>query len=84
MNKKAYIEKIKNATNYDEDKCIKINDILESHFIVGKKGKERIINDFVEQVNMDREEAEKTYEVCVSLLGTNLKKKIRHPFKSNE
>lgn len=40
MNKKGFILKLKEKLNYDEEKCIKINEILEDTFLIGKKNKE--------------------------------------------
>ena len=36
MNKKDFIERLMKQTEYDEEKCSIVNDILESHFLIGK------------------------------------------------
>ena len=84
MNKKKFIEKLMEVTNYDKEKCIKINEVLESHFIIGKKGKEKIVSDFINVVGVNSNEAETLYETCISILGAAAKSKIRHPFKSQD
>ncbi len=84
MNKGKFIEYLMKETNYDKDKCVEINKVLESHFIIGKKGKEKIINDFINKVGIDCNDAEKLYEICISILGVAAKEKIRHPFKSSD
>ncbi len=84
MNRKTYIDKLIKTTGYDREKCIIINDILESHFIVGKHNKEKIINDFKKQLEIDDKSADILYNKSVNILGTELKNKIRHPFKSKK
>lgn len=84
MNKKDFIEKLMKQTGYDEEKCSIVNDILESHFLIGKNQKEKIITDFIEKLSIDREESNELYNNCVSILSSGLKEKIRHPFKSKD
>ena len=84
MNKSKFVDSLMKETNYDREKCIEINKVLESHFIIGKKGKEKIVDDFVNKIGVDSEEAEHLYEVCISILGVAAKEKIRHPFKSKD
>ena len=84
MKKKEYIEKLVEETGYDEGKCIIINSILEDHFIVGKKNKEKIQNDFKDKLNINDKEAEELYNKAVKILGNGLKEKIKHPFKSKD
>ena len=84
MNKKDFIEKLMKQTGYDEEKCSIVNDILESHFLIGKNQKEKIITDFIEKLSIDRKESNELYNNCVSILSSGLKEKIRHPFKSKD
>ena len=84
MKKEVYIEKLMKETGYDNNKCTIINSILEDHFIVGKRNKEKIINDFKEKLDLNDEEAEGIYNKAVKILGTGLKNKIKHPFKSQD
>ena len=84
MNKTIFLERINEETNYDIDKCKIVNDIIESHLIVGKNNKEKIIKDFISRLEIDREEADELYNKCVKILGSEFKNKIRHPFKSKK
>ncbi|MBR3490468.1 MAG: hypothetical protein IKH36_03145 [Bacilli bacterium] len=84
MNKQKFIEKLKETTSYNEDQCIIINEVLESHLIIGKKGQEKIISDFETKLGINREDALSLYNTCVSILGRQMKNKLRHPFKSKE
>ena len=80
MNKKEVIKKLGEVTNLSEEKCIIINDILEEHFIIGKNNKEKIISDISEKLETTREESENIYELAMSIIGSGIKDKLKHPF----
>ncbi len=84
MNKEIFIKKLSELSGYDIEKCTIVNDVLESHLIIGKKGQEKIINDFETKLGITEEEAKSLYNMCVTLLNKELKNKIRHPFKSRK
>lgn len=81
MNKKEFIKELSELTNLDEEKCTKINEILESHLIIGKKGKEQIITELIEKLGLDKEKANNIYNTCMDILSKEIKEKITHPFK---
>ena len=80
MNKKEVIKKLGEVTNLSEEKCIIINDILEEHFIIGKNNKEKIISDISEKLETTKEESENIYELAMSIIGSGIKDKLKHPF----
>ena len=80
MNKKEVIKKLGEVTNLSEEKCIIINDILEENFIIGKNNKEKIISDISEKLETTREESENIYELAMSIIGSGIKDKLKHPF----
>ena len=80
MNKKEVIKKLGEVTNLSEEKCIIINDILEEHFIIGKNNKEKIISDISEKLETTREKSENIYELAMSIIGSGIKDKLKHPF----
>lgn len=80
MNKKEVIKKLGEVTNLSEEKCIIINDILEEHFIIGKNNKEKIISDISEKLETTKEESENIYESAMSIIGSGIKDKLKHPF----
>ncbi len=84
MNKEKFIKKLENVTGLDNNKCTIINSILEDHFLLGKGNKEKIINDIILKLQMDNEQAEKIYESAMSIIGTGIKDKLKHPFKSQD
>ncbi len=81
MNKTIFIEKINDETGYGLDRCKIVNDIIESHLIIGKNNKEKILNDFIVKLDIDKQEADELYNKCIKILGSEFKKRIRHRFK---
>lgn len=84
MNKTKFIQTLKEKLNIDEAKANIINNIIESNNIFGKKNKDKIINDFVEQLDINKEKAENIYETSVEIIKNAIKNRIKHPFKSHD
>lgn len=84
MNKKEFIRKLKEQINYSEEKCYIINEILESNFFLSKKSKNKIIEDLINQLDIDTEEANGIYNIAVKIINDEIKNKLRHPFKSKD
>ena len=82
MNKHKFIEKIKETLKLDDDQANIVNNILENNNIIGKKSKEKIINDLMVQLKIDNEKANYIYETTMNIITTAIKNKIKHPFKS--
>ena len=81
MNKEKFIEELVKKTNLTKEECININEIFEDNFIIGKKNKEKTINNIKEKLNYDEEKANELYEIASSIIVSELKEKIKHPFK---
>lgn len=84
MNEEKFMKELENVTGLDTNQCTIINSILENHFLLGKNNKEKIINDVMLQLQMTKKEAEEIYEAAMSIIGTGIKDKLKHPFKSQE
>ena len=82
MGRKQFIDVLSNKTGLDIDKCNKINDILESTFIVGKKNKDKILDKIMSELNINNEEANKIYNSAMEILVGEIGNKIKNPFKS--
>ena len=80
MNKTDVINKLKEELNYDEERCLAIDNIYEENFIFGKTNKEKVIEKFIKRLNMDNSEAEHVYEVMSSIVTNVIKDRIKHPF----
>ena len=84
MNKKRFIEELSKELNYSENKCIIINEILESNFVISKKSKEAIINELISKLEIESDEANRIYDISVKLIKEEVKDKIKHPFKNQD
>lgn len=84
MNKEKVLEKLKENTGLSESECSILNSILESHFLIGKNNKEKIITDIIEKLEVSEEKANELYNNSMSIIGNELKEKIKHPFKNQE
>ncbi len=84
MNKKGFVKALQKELNYEEEKCVLINDILENTFLIGKKNKEKMVQEFMTKLNVDEKEANEIYEISMHLLSNELKRKILHPFGSQD
>lgn len=82
MNKKEFINELSKRLKYDTEICIKINEVLEANFLIGKHKKEKIINDLIEKINIDKNRADEIYCIVSEILTTNIKNKLFHPFGS--
>ena len=81
MNKEKFIDRLKEELNYSLDKCIIINDILESNFFISKKSKDKIIDEFINKLEVNNDEANRIYDISIKIVKEELKNKIKHPFK---
>lgn len=84
MNKEKFIKELENVTGLENEKCVILNNILESHFIVGKKNKEKIMLDIEKELGVNKEEAERIYESAMSIIGSGIKDKLKHPFGAQD
>ena len=84
MIKNEFIKELSKQTGYDEEKCTLINSIIEDTFIIGKKNKEKMIEKFENQLSLDENGANELYETVMSIIGSEIKSKLKHPFKSQD
>ena len=84
MNKKEFIEELKKQTGLSEEKCIIINDVLENNFLIGKKNKDKIIIELKDKLQINEEEANEIYNTTSQIFASEIKEKIKHPFKSKD
>ena len=84
MNKAGFIEKLQHETQYSQEQCILINDVLESHFIFRKKNKIKVVAELMEKLAVEEEEADRVYELCMSIIRAEKKAALKHPFGSRK
>lgn len=84
MNKTGFIKELSKQTKLPENECILINECIEENFIVGKKNKQKTIDLMIEKLNYDEEKANEMYNIASKIIATQIKEKIKHPFKEND
>lgn len=84
MNKKEFINVLSEQLSYSIDKCITINEILENNFFISKKNKDKIINELMQKLDIDNEEAINIYDTAIKIINDEIKNKIKHPFNSKD
>ncbi len=84
MNKNGFISELSKQLSYSKEKCIKINNILENNFFISKKNKDKIIDEFMQILNISNEDAIKIYDKAVKIIKDEVKDKLSHPFKNQD
>ena len=82
MNKKEVLEKIKTALNCDDETVNKINEVIESTFLIGKNNKDSMIKKLMEKLNISSSDADKIYNKVIEIIGNGIKDKLKNPFKN--
>lgn len=80
MNKETFINCLIKHTKYDEKTCGIINDILEKHFLVGRKNRKNIINDLKKSLSITEDAAITIYDISSKIIFDEIKNKLKHPF----
>ena len=84
MNKNVFIKELSKQTEYDEEKCILINNVIESYFIFGKRNKDKIIQDLQVKANLSEDDSENVYDIAIRIITGEIKNKLKHPFKNQD
>lgn len=84
MHKTEFIQELQNQLNYEKEKCIIINHILESTFLFGKSSKDKIIRDLINELQIENSEANRIYEIAMNIIRMEIKNKLKHPFRSQD
>lgn len=84
MNKTEFIKELSKQTGYDEEKCMIINNIIESYFILGRKNKDKIMKDLQIKASLSEDDSENVYDISMKIITGEIKNKLRHPFKSQD
>lgn len=82
MNKSEFIKLLEEKSERNENDCLIVSEILERHFIIGKKNKEKIINELQEKLSLSFNEANELYNIISKIIINGIKESLIHPFKS--
>lgn len=84
MNKTEFINELSKVTNCTQEECVIINEVLESHFFISKKNKDKIIADLISRLSFDENKADEIYNASMQIITCNVKDKLKHPFRSQD
>lgn len=84
MNKAEFINVLSSKTGLSLKNTKLVNQILEDHFFISQKNKDKIVSEFVIKLSISVNEAIKIYETAKSIFNEEIKNKLKHPFKSRD
>lgn len=67
--------KLKELTGRSDEEVALIDEILNSHFIIGRNNKEKIVADFREKLNLTDQAADDLYNQCAEIIVKGVFKK---------
>lgn len=73
INREKIIKALQEKRNSSMEEYSIICDVLENHSIIGRRNKEKIIHDFIENLSLSYEEANFLYNDCMEILIKFLK-----------
>lgn len=60
--------KLMEITGRNEEECMKIDKVLNSHFLIGHNQKDKIVNDFCSELGIGIDEADELYNQCMETI----------------
>lgn len=72
---KEIITKLVELTGRSEEECVKINEVLNNHFLIGHNQKDKIVKDFCSALNIDEAKADELYNQCMEVIVKGIFKK---------
>ncbi len=81
-NKSWFLKELQNRLKYSKEECEKIATILETSFILTKNGLEEARKKIERTLSLTEDESKEVIYVCDMILKSEIKNKMRHPFKN--
>ena len=81
MNNKQLMKKVKDKLKLNDKSLLIFSNIVNDIPVIGKSNKEKIIEEFIEQLSVDKIVAEHYYEAFSEIIAAAIKDKIKHPFR---
>lgn len=82
MNKTKFVEDLIEKLGKDLEYSWKVADLLEDNFLIGKNNKKKTIANLVNNLGVSESDANEIYNTASSIIATEIKNKLKHPFKS--
>lgn len=81
-NKKSLIVELKEKLGCSEEECLVINSIVEDASLFGKKNKQKMVDGFMNELDVSEDRASEIYDVFMHIFRSRIKWKLIHPFRS--
>lgn len=70
--------------NITEEQAAQVDEIIETHPIIGKNSKLAVIAEIKEKLGTDDETAKQISDTASELIASNIRNKLLHPFGGND
>ena len=80
MRKHDFIETLEEKANITNEEATIVNEIIESHSIIGKNSKRAVEAEIANSLMVEPEEAVRISDIASEILATAFVNKIKHPF----
>jgi len=84
MNKTMFLKELQEKTNLSKKDTLVVSSMLDEYFVFGKKNKDKIVSAIKEKLNITDTQADEIYNIAMSIITSNIKDKIKHPFRSED
>lgn len=84
MNKKYFLKQLEEKTNLSEKDTLVVSEVLDEYFVFGKKNKDKIVSAIKEKLSVDDNQADEIYNIAMNIITSNVKEKLKHPFRSQD
>ena len=84
MNKTMFLKELQEKTNLSKKDTLVVSSILDEYFVFGKKNKDKIVSAIKEKLSVNDCQADEIYNIAMSIISSNIKEKLKHPFKSQD
>lgn len=84
MNKTKFLKVLSEKTGLNMEDTSLVSNVLDDNFFLSKSNKDKTINAIMNSLNIDLDRATSIYEIVIDIVKTEIKNKLKHPFKKQD
>ena len=84
MNKTKFLKVLSEKTGLNMEDTLLVSNVLDDNFFLSKSNKDKTINAIMNSLNIDLDRATSIYEIVIDIVKTEIKNKLKHPFKKQD